>query len=184
MKPPPIQTRLMGHPAIAMPMMLAGVATLLVGLHEGNLLIILFALAIWRAFLSANEQATKYRAWKIQWDALDANAPPPRRGNGGKWFINAILWLALLVGILSSPYGAGHAAGYALGWLCLHPVALAVPALVVLGLIVHRIRRARPKAKPAALVRVVAKRTLPVQTLDAAYRALPPYCHALFGRQP
>jgi hypothetical protein len=173
----------MGHPVIAMPMMLVGVATLLTGFYERNLLIILFALAIWRAFLSANEQATKYRAWKLQWDALAPNGPPSPRRNGGKLLTNAMLCLALLVGFLSWPYYAAHAAGFALGWLCAHPAVLAIPVLVVLGLIVHRLRRARPNAKPAALVRVVAKRTLPVPTLDAAYRALPPYCHALFGRQ-
>lgn len=181
MKTPPLQVRLMGHPVVAWPMMLVGGAMLLDGFHERNLLMGILAVAVWGAFLSANERATKYRAWKRQWDSLDAQGPAPPRRASGRRLITVAVGLVLLVGMLCSPHATAHAVGFALGWLIAHPAILAVPLLVVLGLVVRHIRRDRTATGPAALVRVVAQRTLPVPTLDAAYRALPPYCHALFG---
>jgi hypothetical protein len=45
------------------------------------------------------------------------------------------------------------------------------------------IRRRSRRRAGSKVVTVVAKRILPVPTIADAYRALPPYCHALMKGQ-
>lgn len=181
MNRPSTRTMVMGHPMIAVPVMLAGGVTLFAAFKASNLFLGLLAVAMLTTVRSASDQAAKYRAWKAEWDAMDPNAPrrPKRllRGLGA-----AAVAIVLLAASRLDSHRVAYLAGYSLGWLGIHPAVLALPGLVGLAVLVRSIRRRPRRAPKPEAVKIVARTILPVPTLDAAYASLPDYCRQVLRR--
>lgn len=178
MKKPATKTMVIGHPLIAVPMTLTSGVVLIAGLQTGNLFPVLFAIPILAGVQTARAQASAYRAWKAEWDAMDDG--PARRTVTLGSFLGVVVLATLMLVAFGMPRGLAYMAGYALGWMETHPWLL---ALLALGMLAQFVRHNPRRAKPTKPVTVIAQAILPVPTLADAYRALPPYCHALLRGQ-
>lgn len=181
MKRPSTKTLVVGHPVIAVPLTLTSGVCLLAGFQTGNSSAVLIGIALIAAVHNASQQASAYRAWQIEWDAMGDG--PERRSvtPAGIFGVAAVAALALL-GYAHLP-SVAYWAGYSLGWVFGHRWLLAALGIVAIAILVQFMRHGLRRAKPAKPVKVVAKRILSVPTIADAYRALPPYCHALLGGQ-
>lgn len=177
MKRPATKTMLIGHPAMAVPLMLIGGVTLLAGFHAGNLLIVIFAVAILGTVSKAGEEASAYRAWQREWNGM---APATPRERKRVWGRIAILVLgAMLFGLMLSGGASVSDAAICIGLLAGGGGIITV----ALRLVIRCFRRRRPRRTRSLVVAVVARPVMAVPNLADAYRALPPYCHALLRGQ-
>ncbi|MES1985888.1 MAG: hypothetical protein V4461_13135 [Pseudomonadota bacterium] len=181
MKRPATNRMIVGHPIIAMPLMLASAVTLIAGFQTDNLFPVFIAIAMIWAVQTARAQASAYRAWKAEWDAM-GDDPSPRTATAGRMIgITAIATLTLIA--FEQPAMLAYGAGFAIGWLKTQHGLVAVLGLLALALLARFIRRRPRRLKADKPVAVIAKAVLPVPSVADAYRALPPYCHALLRGQ-
>ena len=176
MNKPPAKVMLLGHPIVAVPMTLAGGGGLFAGIYGGSLFVALLGGAVTLTTLRASEQAAKYRAWRVEWDAMGGDRPS--RASGGRIF-GAVLMAAIILVVVARPGLLAYGAGYALGWLRAHPVALMVPVLILAILLARSVRFFPRRQRRTAVVKVIAAPVLKSPSLEDAYRALPSYCLAL-----
>ncbi|MBP2275771.1 MULTISPECIES: hypothetical protein [Sphingomonas] len=177
MKKPAIKTMVMGHPAVAVPLRLIGGITLLAGFHAGNVLIVIFAVAILGTIQKASAEASAYRAWEREWNGLAPATPRQRRRVWGRAIILA-LGAALFGVMLSGGASVSDAA------ICMGLLAGGIGIIAMaLRLATCCFKRRRPRRTRSFVVAVVARPGMAVPSLADAYRALPPYCHALLRGQ-
>lgn len=181
MKRPATKTMVMGHPIVAVPLTLASGVTLVAGFQSGSALPVIIGIALIAGVQNARAQATAYRAWQAEWEAM-GDGPARRRVTPGS-FLGAAMIAALILLAFGSPQLLAHLAGYALGWMGTQRWLLALLGVVVLAVLVQFVRCYPRRAKPAKPVAVIAQAILPAPTLADAYRALPPYCQALLRGQ-
>lgn len=181
MKRPATKTMVMGHPIVAVPMTLASGVTLVAGLQSGSPLPVFIAIALIAGVQKARAQASAYRAWQAEWDAM-SDGPARRRVTPGS-YLGAAMIAALVLLAFGSPQLLAYLVGFAFGWMGTQPWLLALLGLLALGVLVQFIRCYPRRARPAKPVTVIAEAILPVPTLADAYRALPPYCQALLRGQ-
>jgi hypothetical protein len=177
MKQPAIQTMFLGHPVVAVPLMLTGCATLAAALYGSNLFIGIIGVAVLGTAQKAYAQARAYKAWAKEWDGMALASPRAVKRGWRSWVV----------------------AGMALGWfglLCARGESVpeaAVATLLTAGLVamlvtvgrgaLRLMRRFRRPSEQPVVVAVVARPAMPVPSLTDAYRALPPYCRVLLGGQ-
>jgi len=177
MKRPATKTMVMGHPVIAVPLMLIGGITLLAGFHAGNLLIVIFAVAILGTVSKASEEASAYRAWEREWNGMAPTTPRQRKRVWGR-IVVLVASVALFGLMLSGGASASDAA------ICIGLLASSVGIIaIVLRLVIRCLKRRRPGRTRSSVVAVVARPVMAAPNLADAYRALPPYCHALLRGQ-
>ncbi len=181
MKRPATKTMVMGHPIVAVPMTLASGVTLVAGFQTGSPLPVIIAIALIAGLQKVRAQASAYRAWQAEWEAM-GDGPARRRVTPGT-FLGAAMIAALILLAFGSPQLLGYMVGFAFGWMGKQPWLLTLLGLLALGVLVQFVRYYPRRPKPGKPVTVIAQAVLPVPTLAAAYRALPPYCHALLGGQ-
>lgn len=171
MTPPPLKTRLLGHPLVALTVTLMGMF-LLYGCWQAGasgLLPGIAVLAIMAAATRAADQVNAYRSWKRAWDNM-ADRAPSRWAGWWKKPLGALLAGGMLCYMLSQAGRSEYQ--MALGWMALFGVVAAIVWLV------QRLRRgaARRRIGKVEPVRVVATRRWASPDLARAYRALPDYC--------
>lgn len=180
MREPTLQTRMLGHPVVVLPMtgvtlfMLYGCALSLEAVPFA-----LISIALLTRVMAANRAMTDYKAWRREWEAM-SDLPPPSRVHGR---------VKLLVALAIPAFFMAHEAGYlAIGY---RDLTAGVPWLAGLALVaatafaIHRAlsrvsRRLRGKSKALTVTSCIT-RPLPVPSLRAAYRALPSHCHVAMG---
>ena len=183
MRRPATATMVLGHPAIAGPMMLAGGIGLLAAFQSSNALIAILSVAMLASVHKANEQASAYRAWKAAWDAM-AETPPPRTNTLSR-FIGGVLVLGVILLGVGSPSTVRWLGGVAAGVIRASgygPVLAGFAALLLLILLVQFIRGYPRRPPSAPTVSITATPILPVPTLDAAYATLPEHCRQVLRR--
>lgn len=181
MKRPRTSTMLIGHPFVAIPLILVCAISMVAGVVTRNGGEALFILPIIMAVLNVSQQASAYRAWKAEWDAMGDE--PPRRSISLRRILGSLLLLVMPFAAYAMRFKLASGVGYAVGWLTVTPWAMAGLGLLVLVQVLRFICRCRPRKASRNLVTVIAKPALPVPTTVDAYRALPPYCHDLLRRQ-
>jgi len=174
---PTTKTLIVGHPIVAMPLLLASIACLLAGFRSGAAPPVIIGIAMIAAVNGAQRQANAYRAWKAEWDAMDGRPKAPR-SSPGQW-IGAVLLAALILVGCFRPSVLAYGAGFAVGWISHEPWLLGGLAALAVAIIVQFVRCWPRRPKAARPVTVVAKRILPVPSIADAYARLPDYCQAL-----
>lgn len=180
MREPTIRTRVLGHPAVVLPM--AGVTALMLygcAIDVTAVPFALVAVALMVRVMAANRALTEYKMWRREWDAMD-DSPPASRVHGR---------IRLFVAVAISAIFIASEAGYLAidyrdltGWA---PWGLGVLLVAATAFAIHRVlsrvsRRLRGRSKAFA-VTPCNSRPLPVPDLRAAYRALPTHCHVAMG---
>lgn len=133
------------------------------------------------AVMKADEQVKAYRAWLREWNALGGDVPHAR-GKPSLWTILAMMVAVPLLSLLI--YAGQHGGGQAVTGVLLifgAPV-LGIVALVKLWRAIRR-RRAKRSARVQTAQIVIKGPIVLVPSLDAAFQALPGYCHELLGGQ-
>jgi hypothetical protein len=181
MKRPATKIMVMGHPIVAVPMTLANGVILVAGFRTGNVVPVVIAIALIAGVQNARVQASAYRAWQAEWEAMGDG--PTRRSVTPGGVLGVAVIATLMLVAFSRPQLLAYMAGYAVGWIGTQPWLLALLGLLALAVLVQFVRHFRRRAKPTKPVIVIAQAILPVPTLADAYRALPPYCHALLRGQ-
>jgi len=178
MKRPGGSTLLLGHPVVAVPLILGGLGVLWACWQRGSdgiapAIMVLICLA---PVFHASEQVSHYRAWKRAWDGMGgAAARSPQRWRR----VGGVALLAVLgVNWAGKLDGEQVRIGIAIG--------VGTLALVLLWLgarwTSRRMRRGRRRTCVAIAVGAPLMR---VPRLAQAYRALPDYCQlVLAGRAP
>ena len=175
MKRPPTKTLILGHPVIATPVTLACGVTIFAAFSTSNLFLLFIAVPIALTVLKANEQVVAYRAWVREWEAM-AGEPPRRRTRGHDLLVVAALGLALLAATQMDS-ATLHMAEKSIG-LLVGSLTIFIALWTALRWVSNR-RRHRTRS---FTVTVIAHPVMTIPSLDDAYRALPPHCHALLGR--
>lgn len=178
MKEPATRTMFFGHPVIALPMMLAGAATLAAAFYGSNLLVGAIGVAVLGAAQKAYGEAKAYKAWKLEWDGMAPGSRAPARKLGWRFWatvVFGVIWFGLACAGGQNPSDALVGTAGLTG--------LFAVALVVVTAAFRFARRGRRPAAKSAVVAVVARPVMPTPSLTDAYRALPPYCHTLMGVQ-
>lgn len=176
MKRPAVPTLLLGHPVVAVPLILGGLALLWACWQRGSEGVItgIVTLICLARVITASEQVSHFRAWKRAWEGMGEAHPTSSRW---RW-AGGVACLGLL-----AIYGAKQLPPDQLR------VAIAVLAimlaLVMLWAGIRWARRRMPRGRRRDCVSVAARTPLMrAPKLQAAYRALPPYCeHVLDARQ-
>ena len=168
-----------GHPLVAVPLTLLfiGVAADCAYQSGFNLFTVgvLFGLGwIGNCF----NAATRYRAWRREWDALDPEYRPrnPWRGAGKSL-------LALVGGIfalwLIATFNDPDSPARTVAWLL--PVGLLAIGVLRMA---RRGRRSGAKAPKDFIVTQAVKRPLPAPQVADAYARLPDYCRPILSSEP
>lgn len=140
MKQPSTKTMILGHPGVAMPVMLAGAATLAAAFYGSNLLVGILGVAVVGTAQKAHEQARAYKAWQREWNGMAPGGHTVRKRG----------WCGVVV------------AGLALGWFGLacaggaDPYTAAIGTLGLVGLgvaAVMAVRRLSGSCSVGAVVR-------------------------------
>jgi hypothetical protein len=173
---------LLGHPLVALPLALGSAGAIYACYHNGSNG--LFPGLIFGAMLltaaQAHKQASAYRLWAREWNAM-AGEPTPRTGQRNS-VLRVGLGVALVVAVWAVLLSDPHMTSQALH----HPVQTGAPVLgllVVTSLVRWLRRRPGRAATPVGPVTVAARVILPAPPLDAAYAALPDYCQRLLARR-
>jgi hypothetical protein len=179
MKEPTFQTRVLGHPAVVLPM--AGVTLLMLygcAIDVSAVPFALIAIALMARIMAANRALTDYKAWRREWDAMDG-----RPDGGAHWRIRLFVAVAIPAFFIASE--AGYLAIEYRDLTAWAPWGLGVLLVAATAFAIHRAlsrvsRRFRGRSKAFA-VTPCNSRPLPVPDLRAAYRALPTHCHVAMG---
>ena len=169
---PSTKTMVMGHPVIAVPVMLAGGVTMYAAYEGSNLLVGFLGLAMVGTAQSARAQVSAYKAWQRDWDAMAPQVPRERKRTS-PW-----TWIGLIIAVISSLAWLGGANLREIAvdsGLMAGSVWLTAAIWVAMRWVIRR--RRRPAG--SSIVTVVARPAMAIPSLEDAYRALPPYCHAL-----
>lgn len=180
MNRPSTQTMVLGHPLVSIPVMLAGAGMLYVCWQGGveGIPVAIIPAATMLAAARAGEQASAYKRWKREWDAM---APPDQRQPSKlPGIIGVILGFMLVLAGIAAANADARTNAAALGWLIL----IALPVLAFFGVRAswRRARRRPSRTVPAKPVAVIARTILPVPTLGTAYATLPEHCQRLLAR--
>lgn len=176
MKRPPANVMIVGHPLIATPMLLASGAMLLAGLKDGILFIVLTALVLLVGVGGAYNQASAYRAWALEWSAMAPQEAPRVVRQPPAW-----LTILVLTGcIFAALWYHGEAPQVALRHVA--ELGIGIAAIAIPWAAIRRLGRRRRGR--SSTVTIVARPVMAVPSLTDAYRALPPYCHALLQGRP
>ena len=174
MKEPASKTMFFGHPVIAVPMMLAGAATVAAALYGSNLVVGIIGIAVLGAAQKAYGEAKAYKAWKLEWDGMAPGGHAPVRKRGWRFWapvVFGVIWFGLACAGGQNPSEAMVGTAGLTG--------LFAVALVVATAAFRFARRGRRTSAKSTVVAVVARPVMATPSLTDAYRALPPYCHAL-----
>lgn len=179
MREPPLNVRVLGHPLVAVPIGIGGLAFLYLCWQspggEGLIpAIITICLMAWTG--KAHDYMNGYRAWKRAWDGM---AEPTRRVSVGGWRKALGVVGIALVALYVAASADDPDYQLAMAWMVLVAIVGGVVALWRMkrgGIVASRRRKATD-----ALVQVVARPQVKVPSLATAYRALPDYCQRLMA---
>jgi hypothetical protein len=182
MKRPSSRTMLLGHPLVAVPLALGSTGAIYACCHSGNngLFPGLMFGAMLLAAARASKQASAYRQWAREWNAM-AGEPKPRTRP-----LTSVLRIGLAVALMVGAYAVMLSDPHLTSQALKHPVQAGAPVLgllIVTSLVRWLRRRPGRAATPVGPVTVAAKVILPAPPFDAAYAALPDYCQRLLARR-
>lgn len=178
MNPPPLKTRLLGHPLVSLPVYGLGGFFLYQWTQDSSLWpVALGSMVALSATIHAGEQASAYRNWKRAWDAMgDGPLPTGRRRRVVHFLVGMVMAGALVLFLLSHSDEAEYR--LALGWMVL------VGGLGLVAMLIARLWRWRAKcpakaAKTQTVTIAIQRPLFAVPDMGQCYRALPEHCHRL-----
>lgn len=180
MREPTLQTRVLGHPVVVLPV--TGVTLLMLygcGRDVSAVPFAFISIALLVRVMAANRTMADYKAWRREWEGM-ADGPPPSRVHGRIRLAAAVAIPAIIMAWQAGYLAIGQSGLVAWApWLA----GLAVTAITVFAITRALSRmsgRLRGRSK-ALTVTPCNSRPLPVPDLKAAYRALPTHCHVAMG---
>ncbi len=176
MKRPSARTMFLGHPMVSLPLTLGGLGGLYAGYQAGSNAtpFALLSIVVLAAVGKATADATAFRNWQREWDAMSGEAPPPSKLKGCfGTVLAACLVLRGLALAAANPSTTGN---------LLVTVGGPLVALIAVCLWLRSRRHRSAHSQKEVPVEVVAKPSKPAPTLDAAYADLPEHLKHLMKR--
>ena len=160
---PPLSIRMLGHPAVVLPVMGLGLFGCYHFVQDVQVWPAAVVLGLTMAkVMHAHERVEAYRRWKRQWDSFDGQGP--RSGAPRHKYPRTTLFLLALTGLIALGYAEGAPVAMGLAMLLGMPVL----TFALIAKVWRWSRRNRKSPKPMAVTVCVTKPFMPVPDMNAA----------------